>query len=282
MISLPPALHAVVYGGNVQAVADLFTFNLADGTTLRWTPFDVPLTFGAETWTNPGIFLDTPIARSALGLEVATVRISLASATVQIGGVPVQQAAAQGVFRGARVEIRRTYMDVPGTVPGTVLRFAGEVSDVEPGSMRVGITVRSDVAKLEQSLPRRITSALCPYAVYGPECGATIATFTDTRTVAAGSTRKVINLSASSTRANVDGWIEFTSGALAGTTATIGLTAGVPPTSVELYISLPRAPAVGDGIKVIRGCNKHPADCDVFGRRLVYGGMPGMPAEEST
>jgi uncharacterized phage protein (TIGR02218 family) len=250
-----------------------------NGTVIRWTPFDVSLAFGGNTWTNPGIVLNTPIARDALGLEVATVRISLASATVTVGGLPVQQAAAAGVFRGARVDIYRTYMDNPGTVPGIVQRFSGEVSDVEPGSMTVQLTIRSDVAKLEQVLPRRITAAMCPYAVYSPQCGATIASFTTTKTVLTA-TRKVISWSGSTANANVDGWIEFTSGALIGKRATIASVSG--GTQATLYLNLPVAPAVGDGFKIVRGCNKHRTDCAVFGRSLVYGGTPEMPAEEST
>lgn len=249
-------------------------------TVLRWTNFDAPLSFGGETWTNPGVVLNTPVARSALGLEVATVRISLASATVTVGGLPVQQAAAARAFDGARVEIRRTYMDNPGTVPGTVLRFAGEVSDVEPGSMTVQLTIRSDMAKLDQVLPRRVTAPACPYAVYSAQCGAVIGDFTDTHTVTSGSTRKIVNLSGTSANANVDGWLEFTSGALAGKRATIG--AVIDSNTVELYLSLPAAPAVGDGVNVVRGCSKRRLDCIAFGRLASYGGMPEMPAEEST
>jgi uncharacterized phage protein (TIGR02218 family) len=281
VITLPPALAAVVYGGNVQAVADLFTITLAGGTVIRWTNFDVSLAFGGATWTNPGIVLNTPIARDALGLEVATVRISLTSATVTVGGLPVQQAAAAGAFRGARVDIFRTYMDNPGTVPGIVQRFSGEVSDVEPGSMTVQLTIRSDVAKLEQVLPRRITAALCPYAVYSPQCGAVIASFTTAKTVASA-TRKVINWSGTTANANVDGWIEFTSGALAGKRATIASVNATPATSATLYLNLPVAPEVGDGFNIVRGCNKHRTDCAVFGRTAAYGGTPEMPAEEST
>jgi uncharacterized phage protein (TIGR02218 family) len=287
VITLPQALHDVVYGGNVQAVADLFTITLANGTVLRWTNYDQSLTFGGTTWTNPGIVLNTPTARRALGLEVATVRVSLVSATVTIGGVPVQQAAASGALDEARVEIQRTYMAVPGTVPGTVLRFSGEVSDVEPGSLTVNLAIRSDTAKLDETLPRRITAAKCPYAIYSPQCGATKGgAFTTTRQVATGSTRKRIVLSASmAANVTVDGWIEFTSGALEGKSATIGalVPGGTDPTTaVDLYLPLPSTPEVGDTIVVVRGCNKTRTDCAVFGRTVAYGGTPEMPREEST
>jgi hypothetical protein len=106
------------------------------------------------------------------------------------------------------------------------------------------------------------------------------ATYTDAlKTVAAGSTALVINLSATSTMANAGGYIKITSGTLVNTVRTIRSVVGV---AVTLSSPLPSVPATGVTLQVVKGCDKTRTTCNAFGNIAKYGGFPDTPKPEST
>jgi uncharacterized phage protein (TIGR02218 family) len=278
MKQVSQALRDSLYNNDLHVLADLYTLAFRDGTK-RFTSHPTAITVGVTTWaTGPGF--ERSDLRCTSGLEVDTLQVTIYPDATTVGGVAMVQAARTGLFDAIRFTLQRVYMPTAGDVSaGVVTEFDGTVDKVEASSTEIRLTVKSLLAQLGVQLPRRLTMAQCPYTVYSAACGASKAAFTHTRTAAAGSTASVVNLSSSSTNASVGGTIAFTSGALAGVTRTVKAVSG----SAVTVNALPAAPTVGDGITVVRGCDRTRTTCGtVFSRLVSFGGFPDTPASETT
>lgn len=278
---MKPATQAFqdsLYLRESHILADLYTFEFQDGAQ-RWTSHPTPVTSGATTWTvGPGFKRGD--SRSTTGLETDTLQITVYPDATLISGQPMVAAAVAGRFDGIRVKLQRAYMATPGDAsPGVVTEFDGYVSRVAPGATEIRLTVQTLLARLDVPLPKRLTMTNCPYSVYGEQCGVLPAGFTDSRTVAAGSTASAVVLSSASSRAVAGSQITFTSGALAGLTRLVRSVSGA---TLTLASSLPAAPAVGAALTVKRGCDKQRSTCKlVFNNLARYGGFPDTPRSES-
>jgi hypothetical protein len=137
---------------------------------------------------------------------------------------------------------------------------------------------KSAVARIATGvMPSRTIQSGCPYQVYSPQCGAAV--ISTTTTVATGTTRDTIALTVS-THAAVSGWLEFLSGALAGQRATI--VEVLSGSRVRPAVALDAAPATGDSVKIIRGCDKLRTTCaGTFGNLLNFGGHPDAPQKDA-
>ena len=131
------ALINLLNSGVPLIIADLYTITLVDATVLRWTGYDQNLTVGTTTWNTSGATVPV-VKRGAIrcsrGLEVGTLSITLETGeAVTLYGIPMQLAAHNGAFDGARVKVERAYMSSPGdTTPGTIVLFEGNVAAWTP------------------------------------------------------------------------------------------------------------------------------------------------------
>lgn len=270
-------LQTTLLTKNAHLCADLYSFYF--GPTIGWNYFtsaDTDIVSGSTTWVSSGRYLSRGSARATTGVEVSTIEITIASGSFTVAGSSVVQASLKGLLDGVRVKIDRAYMETWGSVPNGVLNvFDGSVIAIEPSNTEVRLTVKSNLARLNELTPRRLFQPQCPYLVYDASCGATQASFTDARTVAAGTTVSTLVINTSSTRAVVGSRVQFTSGVLSGGNYTVVSVAG---TSLGLFPRMPSVPSNGDTLNVIRGCDKTRATCtSVFSNIARFGGFPDAP-----
>jgi uncharacterized phage protein (TIGR02218 family) len=267
---------------NIVKLSDLYTIEFREGT-VRWTSCDVNISDGTNTWATASS--SVPVitrgqCRSSAGLSVDSLEVTLAPGDATLGGTGMKLAAIQGSFDNVRVLVERAYMTTWGSAANLkVTVFDGLVVDVAPGSTEIVLSVKSALNRLNEQIPKRLIQPQCPYRVFDTQCGLTAATWTDTaKTVAAGTTAGVIQLNASSTTANVGGYVRVTSGTLNGTYRTIKAVAGA---AVTLNMPLPNIPTTGVTLSIVKGCDKTRAACRAFSNIQNYGGYPDAPRADS-
>jgi uncharacterized phage protein (TIGR02218 family) len=276
MKSSDAALRSALYDSSVMAAYDLVTVTLAYGVQ-RWTTADTDKSFGGSTYYATGPAISHASIRSTYGTEVSTGDLYLRG-NVLIGGTSIAQRALQGEFDDAPVQYRRAYVPNWTTTPTAVVNvFTGRVEEVMVDSFGVELRLKSLLAKAQEERPLRVVGPFCPWVLYGSQCGAVKATFTHARTVAAGTTASAVKLSSDSTMATPGGTLEFTSGVLNGKLASVrSYDSG---TYVATLVSpLPQVPATGDGVNVVRGCDRRRTTCSTtFARLVSFGGFPDLP-----
>ncbi len=81
-----------------------------------------------------------------------------------IGAVPFLEAAWQGQLDGATLQLERSFMPTYGdTSPGTVILFAGRISDIDCTRTSVDIRCRSHLELLNIQMPRRLWQSSCTH-----------------------------------------------------------------------------------------------------------------------
>ncbi len=115
-------------------VADLYTFTLRDGTVLRYTSGDIPLTWGGNTW-QVGLRIERSQIKLVIGLEVDGVDLTIyQDDSDQIAGNAFVVVATNGGLDGCRVQIDRAFLSswVPPVIVGVVgKRFVGRVASLK-------------------------------------------------------------------------------------------------------------------------------------------------------
>lgn len=287
MRSASAELLALLNSATQFIVADLYTVTLFGGAVYRWTSFDIPITLGADTYAcSP----DAPIlsrsrTRTAIGLEVDTLTVTLGIGLngFEIGGIPLPQAARNGLFDEARVEVRRVFMLTPGdTSVGALLWFGGNVSEVQAPSTAVVLTVKSDLEKLSRQMPRNLFMPGCSHILFDTGCGLTRASFEVTGEVTAAPTTTGFE---SDVVAADDfyrlGVLLFTSGVHTGRRVAVKeftAAGGV----FDLTLALPEPPAIGDTFQVVPGCDKTQGTCETkFSNLTRFRGFPYVPSPEN-
>lgn len=285
MKSAPSGVATFVATNNVGFRADLYTITLSNGTVYRWTTCDIDLPVGGKTWLATGAVLARSNLRSTSRLEVDTLEVQLAGA-FKLGGLSIALRAVQGYFDGARLQIDHLVgPDLPGALAlGPVLAwYEGAVAAVDPGVPVVRMQVQSELAALNQQLPRFLWQPACGNAVYDPNCGIAKAAFTLAGTASGTPTKTSIPTASAALLAKAAGYFDlgvlaWTSGALAGVKRQIRSWDG---TAFTPAIPLPSAPRAGDSFTVYPGCARTKADCDSkFSNLVNFRGFPSIPTTE--
>jgi uncharacterized phage protein (TIGR02218 family) len=286
--SASAGLISFLEGNDTAIVADLLTITLQGGTVYRWTSYSEDITTDGHTWTAGGTgtapLVGRGKVRDTIGLDPSDLDISLLCGdSAELGGQRLAAAAVAGAFDWATVTLHRAYMSSPGVVVGTLVRFAGQVSEVTPAGSAVRLSVRSDLEALNQVLPRNVYRELCIHAVFDAGCGLAVASYTTTGTVQAGSTAALVKLNVLTSSGYYNGGrFVFTSGALDGVERTIATyinSGGVG--NFTFTTPLPSAPATSDGASVIPGCDKTMAICSSrFSNLNRRRGFDFMPTSE--
>lgn len=270
MKTLSPELESHLYGQDDHPPAvECWTLYFASGVQ-RWSSGDLDITFGGNTWT-------------ATGKAVAKIRIHQEPGATQVDTVDLEvapavgesQAAVLAAWDGIRVVLQRAWLAADNSVVGMMTVFDGIADEPKPGSDVIAVTVTSQMALMQEEVPRRLLQASCPFVLGDAACGVSLASFTTATTIAAGTTLTAIQIPASTPNANVGGWIRITTGTLAGLRRRIRAVSGA---TITPDLPLPALPAVDSGIEVVRGCPKTLAACrDVFANVARYGGQPYAP-----
>lgn len=266
-------------------VADLYTITLATDANdpLRWTDGDTDLTVGGHTFTAGGSSGAPLISRGTLrwaaGLEVSDLEVTLGVGPgVLLHSRPLALGAAEGMFYGAHVLIERLFMPAWGDVSlGTIWWFEGNVAEAICSASEVKLTVKSELESLNVAMPKRLFEPGCPHTFCSSACGLSALSHTASATVQAASTTSVQLSAANASGYYALGVLTFKSGTCSGLSRTIVSDSG---SALTVSPPLPRTPAAGDAVSVMRGCAKTLAACKAYGNQGHFAGFPWVPKPE--
>lgn len=280
MKNASPALIALLNGSTQFIMADLFTFVLANGTTVRYTSADTDLTVAGHVHASARIKRGQ--VRLVRGVEVDTLDITLYTTDGETpGGIPFIDSLNLGILDGAHVLLERVFMPAFGdTSAGTVILFAGRVADISFGRTETKLQVKSDLELLNVKMPRNLYQPGCLHTLYDTGCGLTKSAFGLVDTVQSGATATTLRGALSRPDHHFAlGTLTFASGQNAGASYTIksyvsGLFTLVRP---ALYV-----PAAGDTYTAYPGCDKTQTKCSgTFSNLVRFRGYPYIPAPET-
>jgi hypothetical protein len=309
----PAALSAFLAGANYQAwMADLYTFALTDGTTLRYTSANAAVTVPSSGFADPyslnygapqTFALGPRFGRSQIttkvGVEPAELDIDvLCGPADMIGTFTFADAVRVGLFDSATVELDRIIGASAGdTSLGCLTWFYGRVAECDIGRSKVSIKVKSLMNLLAvQQMPRRLFAAACSHIFGDAMCGYNRVTGTaadgtaggpaqQTLAAASGSSQSGIYLAAAIS-ANIFDYVEGTligaTGANAGITRTI---AAITSTGLQLGLLKPFLfpVTVGDEFYALPGCDHSTngtGGCANRNNLGQFGGYPYIPPPE--
>ncbi|MBF0161618.1 MAG: DUF2163 domain-containing protein [Magnetococcales bacterium] len=266
-------------------MADLYEFQLVDGSTLRYSTFDADFLCDGRLYSSTGPIIRRSRTRCVIGVEVDTLNLEVVPGLNDLLlGVPWLQAAGVGALDGATLALYRVFLQPDLSVVGGITLFVGQVADIQITRSLAKITVNSSIQLLNIKLPRNVWQPGCIHTLYDADCGIdrddpAIATET---TVCAGSTTTALasGLALVEARWFEQGYVHFLNGALTGVRRTIKSCSG--DGIFQLLLPLPSIPAVGDTFKAYPGCDKTQATCtNKFHNVRNFRGFPYIPVAET-
>ena len=266
-------------------MAELYDITLADGTQLHYTTFDRNLVVGGTTYLSGPPNFKRGTVEEVLGLsKIGTLSLEVhANASDMIGGVPILQKIARGDFDKAQITVRRLFMDQNLVQQGTVIRFVGNIGDLDELSRTTAkFTCKSKVEDLNIQLPRNILQPTCIHTLFDSGCTLSKAGFAVNGTAQAGSTVNKLLTTLTQPDSYFDnGQLVFTSGTNNGHVVAVRkyLNSGG---TVLVVVPLPAVPGVGDTFTIYPGCDKTQATCSTkFSNLANFGGFPYVPVPET-
>src|SRR5271169_1937641 len=275
MKAASPALIALLNSSTQFVMADLYTFTLVGGILLRYSAAPTAIVANGFTFTVGPKFQRSKTS-TVIGTQVDELDIKVyPEKTDLIGTTLWLEAAWQGQLDGALLQIERAFMPSYGdTSPGTVVLFAGRISDIDCSCTGIDMKCRSHLELLNIQMPRRLWQPSCTHVFGGAMCQFNRASLQTSFNCLSGSTETQILGTVNPTPAGlyVQGTIIGLTGANAGYSRTIaGMSNGI--VSVKLAFLSPSA--VGDQFKLLPGCDRSLATCtNVFNNPAHFGGVP--------
>ena len=259
---------------------EVMTLTLRGGGVYRWAAGDREVAFGEATWAL-GPVVERDGITVGLGIEVSTTEVTLFDdGATSVLGVPVLQAARQGVLDGAMVLLQKALSPDHLSQPVGLVHLAeGRVGAVEVTGISAKLTVRSVIEVLDTQVPVDVYQPGCLNTVYSARCGVNKATHALNLSAQAGSTRALIKCGVGAGDQYRLGEIQFNSGANSGLRRTVKV-----QSSGELQLSypLPVAPTAGDSFTVFKGCDRTTSTCaNRFGNLPRFRGQPYVPQPET-
>jgi uncharacterized phage protein (TIGR02218 family) len=282
MKAASPALIELLNSSTQFVMADLYTFTLAGGDLLRYSAAPTAIVANGFTFAV-GPKFERSKTSTVIGTQVDELDIKVyPESTDLIGGTLWLEAAWQRQLDGALLQIERAFMPSYGdTSPGTVVLFAGRISDIDCTRTGIDMKCRSHLELLNIQMPRRLWQPSCNHVFGDSMCRFDRGTLQASFACLSGSTETQILSTVNPTPAGlyVQGTIIGLSGANAGDSRTVSAMSG-GAVSVKLAFLSP--PAVGDQFQLLPGCDRALATCtNVFNNAIHFGGMPYIPTPET-
>jgi uncharacterized phage protein (TIGR02218 family) len=276
------ALVALLNSSGQFIMVDLYTFTLVGGGVYRYSAGTAPLTDSSGSHFALGPKFERSKTKVVIGVQVDELDVKIyAEPTDLLGSVPWLRAAWTGQFDGAVLQVERAFMSPSyGAVVGTVVLFAGRISDIDCSRTGIDMKCRSHLELLNIQMPRRLWQPSCSHVFGDAMCQFNRASLAATFSCASGSTQTVIQGPPSNGVPYLQGTIIGMSGANTGETRTI--TRFVPGESVTVKLGFLATPAAGDEFQLLPGCDRSLATCtNTFSNQIHFGGMPFIPAPEN-
>lgn len=264
-------------------VADLYTFNLQNGTVLRYSS-DQAITVAGVTWLGTGLRIERSKINLKIGVEVDQLDIDIyPSAADLVGANPFAQLAVAGGLDGCYVQVDRAVGPNAANIVGIIpKRFYGRVAKFSGGRSKLTLTVKSDLDLLNVQMPRVLFQPPCSHSLYDSGCTLNRSSFTVAGVVAgAGGTQTQFNTNLT----QADGYftlgvIAFNSGANTGLKRYVKSYLNASG-QVTLIQPLGVAATAGDAFTIYPGCDKSAATClNKFNNIANYRGFPYVPNPE--
>jgi uncharacterized phage protein (TIGR02218 family) len=262
-------------------MADLYTFTLVGGSILRYSAAPSAISANGHTFVL-GPKFERSRTKVVIGTQVDELEVRVyPEPTDLIGDLPFMEAAWQGQLDGAMLQLERAFMPTYGdTSLGTVVLFAGRISDIDCSRSGIELKCRSHLELLNIQIPRRLWQASCTHVFGGPMCRFDRESLSNTFSAGAGSTQTVITNAPSSARPFALGTITGVTGLNAGLSRTI--VAFVSGTTVTVKLAFLFPVAIGDQFHLLPGCDRTLATCtNVFNNAANFGGFPFIPTPET-
>ncbi len=282
MKAASPALIALLNSNTPYVMADLYTFTLVGGNVLRYSSAPTAIVSNGFTFSL-GPKFERSKTNIVIGTQVDELEIKIyPEATDLIGEIPWLQAAWQGQLDGALLQLERAFMPTYGdTSPGTVVLFAGRISDIDCSRTSIDMKCRSHLELLNIQMPRRLWQPACAHVFGDAMCQFNRATFQASFACLSGTTETQIISTVNPTPAGlyVQGTIVGLTGANEGYSRTI---VGMSNGTVSVKLAFLSPPMVGDQFRLLPGCDRSIATCTtVFNNAVHFGGMPYIPTPET-
>jgi uncharacterized phage protein (TIGR02218 family) len=276
------ALMALLDSGQQFIMADLYTFTLVGGMVLRYSAAPTALTINGDSYAA-GPKFERSKTKTVIGTQVDELEVKVyPEPTDLIGAVPFLQAAWQGQLDGALLKLERAFMPSYGdTSPGTVVLFAGRVSDIDCSRTGIEMKCRSHLELLNIQMPRRLWQSACTHVFGDAMCQFDRSSLQATFAAGPGSTASQIATAISPNPANlyVQGTIIGLTGANAGSSRTV---ANMNAGWVYMKLAFLSPVEAGDQFRLLPGCDRTLATCsNVFNNALHFGGFPYIPTPET-
>lgn len=282
MKTAPNAVIDYLNNNNKFFICDLYKIVLADGKTLRYANYDVPITWDGHVWSCTGPIFERGKTKLSGKITVDSLDVTVTTdASDKISGVTWMNLAQNGGFDNATLTLYRCFMSAPGVVIGSLVWFSGLIDPDDGGGMEMKWKIRSRMQRANVDYPFRLYYPTCPYVLYDAACGVNRSAFAVNGMVtqAGGTTQFTTNLTNASGYFE-QGYIKFTSGALAGSTGPIktSIYNGV----ILMLAGFDSAPQPGDTFIAYPGCNKTPTTCrNKFNNWQRNRATPFIPLKET-
>lgn len=280
--------------------ADCFTFELADGTVLRFTsaqtdvitiPVDGSLV--VQTYTSRSVKCSGLKMKLQVGVSVDEQDLNISyKPTDMLYGVPWGAAVALGFLDGAIIRRDRFFAPAwaarPGLQPawaGGTPMFMGRVSTIdEIGRQDIKMKVKSYLVLANINMPKELQQPSCRNILFDARCKLSASGFLVNGAVGAGSTEAVVNWSGAAANFSL-GTISMENGNAVGQSRTIKLATGSQlilnsPFSFEI--------ATGDLFAAFPGCDKTTGvtspsgqSCTDYANLANHTGFPYVPPPET-
>jgi uncharacterized phage protein (TIGR02218 family) len=282
MRAASPALIALLASSDRFIMADLYTITLVGGSVLRYSAAPTALFANGYTFAL-GPKFERSKTKIVIGTQVDELEVKIyTEPTDLIGGLPFLQAAWQGDFDGALLQLERAFMATYGdTSPGTVVLFAGRISDIDCTRTGIDVKCRSHLELLNIQMPRRLWQSSCTHNLGDAMCQFDRSNLQATFSAGPGSSEAQIATSVSPTPPNlyIQGTVIGVTGANAGSSRTVANMSG-GWVYVRLAFLSPILP--GDQFQLLPGCDRTLSTCtNLFNNVIHYGGFPYIPTPET-
>ena len=282
MRAASPALIALLASSDRFIMADLYTITLVGGSVLRYSAAPTALFANGYTFAL-GPKFERSKTKIVIGTQVDELEVKMyAEPTDLIGRLPFLQAAWQGELDGALLQLERAFMATYGdTSPGTVVLFAGRISDIDCTRTGIDVKCRSHLELLNIQMPRRLWQSSCTHTLGDAMCQFDRSNLQATFSAGPGSSEAQIATSVSPTPPNlyIQGTVIGVTGANAGSSRTVANMSG-GWVYVRLAFLSPILP--GDQFQLLPGCDRTLSTCtNLFNNVIHYGGFPYIPTPET-
>jgi len=277
-----PALIALLNSDRPFIMADLYTFTLSGGVVLRYSSAPTALISNGFTFLL-GPKFERSKTKTVIGTQVDELDVQIyPESTDLVGETPWLHAAWQGQFDGALLQVERAFMpSYSDTSPGTVVLFAGRISDIDCSRTGIDMKCRSHLELLNIQMPRRLWQSSCTHIFGDAMCQFDRSSLQATFACLAGSTETqlVSNINPTPSGLYVQGTITGLSGANVGDSRTI---VGMSNGAVDVKLAFLAPPETGDKFQLSPGCDHTIATCtNVFNNAIHFGGFPYVPTPET-